>query len=139
MEGPIVLDSSFLMAWCFGDEASDLTRAVQDRVADSRAHVPAHWHFEVANVLSMSERRRWLTWEQAEEFLKLLECLSIIVDEASIRAAFRETASLSRRHRLTIYDAAYLELSLRLELPLATLDRELIAAATKEGISVVTE
>lgn len=69
--------------------------------------------------------------------LRDLALLPIKVDLETDRRAWHETAGLASRHGLTLYDAAYLELALRRRLPIATLDRELIAAAIAENVMVL--
>ena len=67
----------------------------------------------------------------------MLETLLIETDYESIDRAWRETLMLARTHRLTVYDACYLELAVRRGLPLATLDKELAAAGRKLGVEGV--
>jgi predicted nucleic acid-binding protein len=93
------------------------------------ALVPALWWFEVRNTLIMSERRGRITETDTSDFLRALGRLSVTVDYAPDEAA---VLALSRRHRLTVYDASYLELAHRENLTLATLDTELLRAARAE-------
>jgi predicted nucleic acid-binding protein len=44
---------------------------------------------------------------------------------------------LARGHRLTAYDAAHIEVAMRLSLPLATGGRKLQAAAERAGVAVL--
>ena len=99
--------------------------------------VPALWYWEMANGLLVASRRGRKEWSEVRPQLEWLGALDIVVDDDSISAAWHLTASIALRHRLTAYDAAYLELALRRSLPLATLDKALARAARAEGVEVI--
>jgi predicted nucleic acid-binding protein len=117
------------MAWCFVDETTPATAEVQDRLKRESAIVPSHWFLEVANALAMAERRKRIEPSTSDEFISLLGSFRIDTDDNSTNLAFTQVLALARSHQLTTYDAAYLELSQRQQLPLASLDLELRAAA----------
>jgi predicted nucleic acid-binding protein len=101
------------------------------------AAVPSLWHLEVANVLALADRRGRITPAESAELIALLEMLEIVVDgETSVRA-FARVLDLAREERLTAYDAAYLELAMRLGIPLASKDGDLCDAAERLGVSVL--
>jgi predicted nucleic acid-binding protein len=129
-----VLDGSLALAWYFKDEADSYADAVAARFPAARAHVPLIWPLEVANALLMGERRQWSKEAQATKWLGYLGSLPIAVDDETNDRAWGELLSLGRAHRLSAYDAAYLELALRRGLPLATLDDRLKAAASAAGV-----
>lgn len=104
---------------------------------DSEAFVPGIWSLEIANVLLVAERRNRMTSEQSEQAIFLLQSLLIQVDTATDANALGATLALGRQEGLAAYDAAYLELALRLGLPLATLDTRLALAATSCGVELV--
>ncbi|MEO6811114.1 MAG: type II toxin-antitoxin system VapC family toxin, partial [Isosphaeraceae bacterium] len=131
-----VLDCSVTMAWCFDDEATAYTNSVRDQLTDGRAVVPSLWPLEVVNATLVGERRKRLDEARGQRFLTLLDALPIIVDDETVHRAFGEIAHLARAHQLSAYDAAYLELAMRLGLPLATLDSKLKAAAQAVGVSL---
>ena len=133
----LVLDASVALAWCFKNEATAAADTVLERLATETASVPAIWHLEIANVLVMSERRRRITPANSTEFIALLEALVIVVDEETPSRAFGRVLDLAREERLTAYDAAYLELAMRLGLPLASKDGDLCDAAERLGVSVL--
>ena len=133
----LVLDASVALAWCFKNEATAAADTVLERLATETASVPAIWHLEIANVLVMSERRRRITPANSTEFIALLEALVIVVDEETPSRAFGRVLYLAREERLTAYDAAYLELAMRLGLPLASKDGDLCDAAERLGVSVL--
>jgi len=89
---------------------------------------------EVANVLEMNVRRGRHDAAFRDAALEDLAVLPISIDAETDRQAWGATVRLAARHRLTTYDAAYLELAQRRGLPLATLDKELRDAATAEGV-----
>ncbi|HVC56416.1 MAG TPA: type II toxin-antitoxin system VapC family toxin [Stellaceae bacterium] len=133
----LVLDASLALTWCFEDEATPGTRRVLERLAAEAASVPSIWHLEVANVLAIAERRRRITPAESAEFIGRLESLAILVDEQTSARAFARTLDLAREEHLTAYDAAYLELAMRLGVPLATKDDALRNAAKRLGVAVL--
>jgi predicted nucleic acid-binding protein len=130
----LVVDSSVTMAWCFEDEVTPFTEQLLNRTRREGAFVPAIWPLEVANVLLIAERRQRLSEADREAFMQLLRSLPIFIDGAAIDRAFDEVFHLGRAYNLTSYDAAYLELSVRRQLPLATLDLRLRDAALALGV-----
>jgi len=135
--GDLVLDVSLSCAWCFADEANAEAWAILERLQTQRAHVPALWLWETANVLVQAERRGRISPAAIRTYLGLLEGLPISVDQPSTASAWHDTLALARSHRLTSYDAAYLELALRRSLPLASRDQALQAAARAEGVPLL--
>lgn len=133
----LVIDSSMTLAWYFEDEKTDASLAILRRVVEAGAIVPALWRLEVASGLQVAVRRRRITIEYRDSSLSDLRALVIAVDPQTDRHAWAATLELSDRYRLTPYDAAYLELALRRNLPLATLDAELLAAAQGAGVTVL--
>ncbi len=137
MTAAFVIDCSITMAWCFADESTPAASKVQDRLETESALVPAHWFLEVANVLAMAERRKRISSAQTTELIRFLELMDIDVDSEASGRAFAHLLPLCRRHGLSSYDAAYLDLAQRRELPLATLDDDLRAAARSLGVALV--
>ena len=132
-----VMDASVTMAWCFLDEATPYTWDVLDRLQATEAVVPVLWPLEVANTLLVGERRGRLTEARIASFVRLLETLPITIDDGSMTGALGPVLALGREHGLSAYDAAYLELAMRLGLPLATQDRRLTEATTRAGVPVL--
>ena len=135
--GDLVLDVSLSCAWCCADEANAEAWAILERLQTHQAHVPALWLWETANVLVQAERRGRISPAAIRTYLGLLEGLPISVDQPSTASAWHDTLALARSHRLTSYDAAYLELALRRGLPLASRDQALQAAARAEGVPLL--
>lgn len=130
-----VLDASTALAWCFRDEKSELASHALDRLETMEAWVPAIWSLEVANGLLTAERRKRISASEASKAMRLLLSLPIIPDPAERERDFEVAWRIARTHQLSAYDAAYLELAIRNNVPLATLDESLRAAAQKEGLS----
>ncbi|MBI1322016.1 PIN domain-containing protein [bacterium] len=134
MKASFVLDCSTTMAWCFADETSAYANTILNLMAREAAIVPALWFLEVTNVLANAEKRKRISQEDADLFLASLERLDIRTDTEFPRRAFRHILPIARRHRLSTYDAAYLELALRVNLPIVTLDEDLKRAASNAGL-----
>lgn len=135
----MVVDSSIALAWCFADERTPFVVSVQGKVVVEGADVPGLWWLELVNGLLVNERRGRLTLEIRHRLVEQFWRLPIRVDEETWRRARDDTMKLAERFRLTAYDAAYIELALRRELPLVTLDDAMLAAAASLGLDVVTE
>lgn len=130
---PIVVDVSALLGVVLTDEDGTYAGAVLQAVNADLAVVPSLFWFEIRNAVVMSERRSRLTVEQTAAFLADLALQPFEVDQQPHEAT---VLNLARQHKLTVYDAAYLELAQRRQLPLATLDRDLRAAAPASGVTV---
>lgn len=133
----LILDASMALAWLLDDENNDASQSVLRHVAVEGAIVPALWRLEVANVLQHSVRRKRCDQALVERGILRLEKLQIFIDPETNEHAWGETRLLAIKHGLTVYDAAYLELAIRRQLPLASCDGDLIKAAKKAGIGVV--
>ncbi len=127
---PIVVDVSAIVPLAFPDEDHTLAEAVIHKLASEGGLVPALFWFEVWNTLAMNERRDRSTLENTEHFVSLLARLNLAIDPLP---EAQKILALTRRHGITAYDAAYLELALRAGLPLATGDKELINAMGAAG------
>lgn len=132
-----VLDSSVALAWVLPGEATPATEALLTRVGEVGAAAPGLWPLETANVLWMAERRGRLSLAERTQALTLLAELPIHIDARTAALAFGATSALAAGRDLTVYDACYLELALRLGLPLASLDNGLCQAAVAAGVPLV--
>ena len=121
------------MAWVLRDEQSTQADAALEQVAEIGGIAPALWWVEVRNVLVIAERRGRLTQEDTAAAVQAIDALCIHLDHAPDNASLLQ---LARTHGLSAYDALYLELAIRQQRPLATLDRKLSAAAQAEGIAL---
>lgn len=129
-----VLDASVTAAWLLPDEESLLAEYVQDLLVRHHAVVPSVWWFEVRNTLLVAERRKRLSEDQTHFIQDSLASLPILFDREPDERGLMEIA---RRNGLTVYDASYVESARRLALPLATLDKAMARAASKEQVDLV--
>ncbi len=132
-----VLDASVALSWCFHDEATPETMALLEKLRQGQAYVPSIWPLEMGNILIGAQRKHRISSAGMHEFLMLLEALCIIVDEETSLRGFREILNLASAQQITTYDAAYLELAMRLGVPIATKDKALREAAVKLGVAVL--
>lgn len=129
-----VVDNSVALAWCFQDEQTVGVMSILDRVTVSGAMAPQLWPMEALNGLLMAERRGRIDRDTRQRLTGFLAALPIVIDGETANRAWTSTARLAEQHRLTSYDAAYLELAMRRGAPLATRDADLIAAASVAGV-----
>ncbi len=131
----LVLDASAVIAWAYDDEGG-IADAVIDHVTEDAALVPAHWILEVTNTLLISERRGRLKTGQRHDILDRIRQLPVRVDFEMPIHGWTQIPELATRFGLTTYDAAYLELALRMDAPLATLDKDLKRAAREAKVAL---
>jgi predicted nucleic acid-binding protein len=131
-----VVDASVTLAWCFDDEATPDTEAILRRLLLEGAMAPAHWSLEVGNGLRYGERRGRIDRAKLIVAESLLMDLLVDVVPVDIPTMLR-AVDVARRHDLTVYDAAYLDLAATRGLALATIDRQLIDACRKDRVRVI--
>jgi predicted nucleic acid-binding protein len=131
---PFVVDASVTASWLLPDETDARAEQAYALLDTDSAVAPGLWWFELRNVFIVNERRGRIDRAKTQRALGLLASLPIQLDHAAGEAAL---LALARRHRLTVYDAAYLELAQREGLPLATLDEELARAARAEKVVLI--
>lgn len=136
---PFVLDASVAISWCFPGDPTENTpyaQAILELLVDADALVPEIWPFEIANSIFVSSNRRKRIGEaQIRTYMHLISSLPIRVDYRSWTETL-SLESLARKHDLTAYDVAYLELAKRKNLSLATTDTALKEAARAEGLKL---
>jgi predicted nucleic acid-binding protein len=125
------------MGWCFEDERSTLGETLLEKVKckEMGGVVPSLWRLEIVNVIVVAERRKRITTAESIHFLDLLLNLPVVVDEST--PDLKDLLLLSRTYNLSAYDAVYLELALREQIPLATLDKKLREAAENARIPLM--
>jgi predicted nucleic acid-binding protein len=136
MSARFVVDNSVVMSWCFEEEANSYAEAVLESLEAGETFVPAVWPLEVGNVLLAAEKKNRLSQAAVVRFLELLGGLPIVVEQETPERMLKEIVSLAREHRLSTYDASYLDLAMRLDLPLSTQDTSLLKAATECKVPV---
>ena len=137
MSAAFVLDCSLAMSWLFRDEVAPASSKILDRLDAETAIVPPVWFLEVSNVLIVGERKGRISAARAEEFVQQLSTFDFEIDPEPPQRAFTHLLPLCRAHALTSYDAIYLDLAVRRQLPLATLDEPLRKAAKKLGVKLL--
>ncbi len=130
----IVIDASVALAWCFPDEASEYADSVLLAVENHTVVVPAIWAVEITNALLVGERRKRIRQPEVRRFIELLKGLKIAEDVQPVADTVSCIFPLAQAYRLSAYDAAYLDVAVRREIPLATLDGDLQEAALAAGI-----
>lgn len=129
-----VLDASVSAVWALADESSPVAEMAANRLKNEIALVPPLWWYEVRNILVINERRQRMTAEDSAHYLELLTSFPIQIDPTEDeKTIFR----FARQYRLSFYDAAYLAVAQRNQLPLATLDKALQAAALAAGVPLL--
>lgn len=139
MSARLVVDNSVVMGWCFEDEANAYADAVLECLDNGEAFVPAIWPLEVGNVLLVAERKGRLGKADVVRFVELLGELPISVDQETPERMLTAVFILARDTGLSTYDASYLDLAMRLDLPIATRDQSLLKAARKCGVDVLSK
>lgn len=135
MTRAFIADASVAIGWVHPAQATSETAATLDAIdAGAVVEVPALWPLEVANALTVLARRRKLTEEDRQTALGWLRGLPIKIDHEMASLAFSRLSELASVHRLSVYDAAYLELAERRTLALACTDGPLKKAAKQRGI-----
>jgi predicted nucleic acid-binding protein len=131
-----VLDASVSLAWFLDEPVPDLARRIRSALENgARALVPSLWYLEVANGFAIGERRGLLNPSQSQRCLDdIQKLLADAIDSSANLVSGRLALSVARTFRLTAYDAAYLEMARQEQIPLATLDKALIAAAANVGV-----
>ena len=137
MTRALVVDASVAIGWVHPAQATKETAAALEAVEGGAVlEVPALWPLEVANALTVLVRRKKLTETDRQTALGWLRGLPVRTDQEMASLAFTTLSELASAYRLSIYDAAYLELAMRRGLPLATLDQRLRNAAAAVGVQV---
>lgn len=132
-----VIDASAILAWCFEDEWPRDRDKLMDRLLEGGMIAPSHWPLEVANSLWESERRRRISAADATDFIETVDDLGVRIDVETPRRAWGDIYQLARDDKLTTYDAAYLELALRMDGTLVSKDTDLVRAAKKRGVQTI--
>ncbi len=131
---PFVLDASIAACWAFDDEDHPVAALALERIRADEAIAPSLWWFEVRNTLIVNERRGRLSEADTTIFLRELSRFGVAIDREPQEAAI---LTFARQHRLTVYDASYLELAQREAVPLASLDSDLRKSATALGLALI--
>ncbi len=132
-----VIDASAALAWFFADERTQETDVLLLSLERDVAVVPAIWPAEMANAFVVAERRGRISQATVTQYLLDIAVLPFRVERALAPDDMAGVIDLARRHALTAYNASYLDVALRLNLPLATRDADLAAAAKGQGVELL--
>jgi predicted nucleic acid-binding protein len=132
-----VLDNSVALTWCFEDERTPATAELLEQIGEAGAIAPMLWPLEALNVLLVAERRGRLDAKRRRNLAVFLSALPIKLDDETAAQIWTETSRLAERFNLSSYNATYLELAQRQQLPLASLDQDLRNAAAALGLTVL--
>jgi predicted nucleic acid-binding protein len=133
----MVIDASFMLALLLPDEEIQGSAEYWRMLSLEGATVPTHWNLEIANALLQASRRSRITYAYRTSLIQRLNDLPIRSDLETISACFYDAMALADTHKLTAYDASYLELAIRTGSSLATLDKALAESARKEGVRLI--
>ena len=131
----IVVDASVALAWCFPDEVSDYADSVLLAVENQTVIVPAIWPLEITNGMLVGQRCKRIQQPDVRRFAELLKGLHITLETQSVADSLINILPLAEDYGLSAYDAAYLDVAVRHEVTLATLDADLLRAAIAMGIT----
>lgn len=134
----VVLDASIVMASLFEEPNHKAARVIIVNAIDEGLVAPSLWRLEIANALTMAARRKRCDAAFVDRSLERLDAMSIAIDVETDLHAWSETLDLARQEGLTLYDAAYLELAIRTGSSLASFDQDLVDAARRRGVAVLT-
>lgn len=134
-----VLDSSVALSWCFSNEQSPESVEVLNLARARAIFVPSLWHVEMCNILGRAYRSQRLNEADLGIALKMFATLELHTDTTVLPVSSSVLLLLMQAYSLTAYDAVYLELALRLNLPLATLDSDLASASSQAGVAMVVQ
>lgn len=137
MSENFVVDNSVVMTWCFSDETNKYSDAVLDSLNTSTAFVPSIWPLEIGNVLLVAERRKRLSEADSTRFIALIAELPIVIEQEEPERMIKDILALARKHKISTYDASYLDLAMRKGLPIASLDKDLRKAARRSRVAIL--
>lgn len=129
-----VVDASIAGAWLLPDEENLTADEMMARMADEDAVAPDLLRHEIRSILLSAERRGRISDDFVHAALSRFRVLPLKFIGPGDDT---EVVRLSRKYRLSAYDAVYLALALLDRLPLATLDRRLAEAARMEQVTVL--
>jgi predicted nucleic acid-binding protein len=134
---PVVVDASFVLSLALQEDSSFDPGEFARRLEEDGGFAPALWRLEVANALLIAVRRGRISAAIRAEILSDLSLLPIVLDDEATTQAWTVTLDLAEAHGLTIYDAVYLELAVRLQATLATHDQSLARAGREKGLEIL--
>jgi predicted nucleic acid-binding protein len=133
-----VLDASMTLAWLIDRSVTPYAATVRRLLNQGgQAVVPTLWQWEVANGFVIAERRGLLSSSETAQILHSFETVLVSIEIKQDLSPIHRTIRSAAEHRLTAYDAAYLQLAKDEQLPIATLDRALARAAAAAALPLL--
>jgi predicted nucleic acid-binding protein len=133
-----VLDCSVAMTWFLPDEATSSTRTLFDNMSGAKVWVPSLWRTEMANAMRSASRSGRISLQNALTSLEMLEQLNIqVADDELGQKSAQDILKFAHSHDISSYDAGYLYVAMQMQLPLATLDKNLRRAAKAAKIALL--
>jgi len=132
-----VMDCSVTLSWYFSDELTERSSALRERLADEMIYVPALWPLEITNALLAALRRGRISESDLPPLLADLRELPDDVDRETDSMVWDRSIRIAQEYDLTVYDATYLELAMRRDVPIATLDKALAKASKLAAVEVL--
>ena len=135
----LVVDCSFIMSSVLPDENQEKIEDIYYQISQNiyKVYVPAIFYLECSNVLLSSLRRNRIKEEQYLDYLNLLSLLPINTDKFCASSESLYTiGNLAKKYNLSSYDASYLDVAIRMEASVATLDKHLIASCKRKDIKL---
>ncbi len=130
----VVIDASAAGALLLPEPEFPMERFFKKLKEGSELHIPALFWWELANILVQAVRRKRIEGRQVSEGLRLMSTLPFQPAEAVDPATAEALAEEAMTWGLSSYDAAYVSLARRMSLPLLSLDRAMLRAASKAGV-----
>lgn len=133
----IVVDASLFTAWLLNESGHDATDAVWDRLTAETLLVPSHWPNEIANALRRAVRTKRLGADEVEPVAERIGVFDVNVMPPIAIEEIGGLASDALANGLSAYDMLYVRLARARQVPLATVDRAMRAAAQRLKIMVL--
>ncbi|MCL1874979.1 MAG: type II toxin-antitoxin system VapC family toxin [Synergistaceae bacterium] len=131
-----IIDASIILAWYNPEEENSYADDILSCLNEEIAITPQLCCLEINNVMRTFEKKGKISSFDTERAIASINDLPIKLDNRPVNFENPFMMSLARKYDLTIYDACYLELAARLNLPIATLDKKLIEAAKQAGVQI---
>ncbi len=132
-----VVDNSVILSWVFKDENTKKSQELLNKLLKQNAYVPSLWPYELSNALFIAEKNGRIKEADSVSFISSLKDLSLFVENNSYDNITKDILAISREHKITVYDASYIELALRKNLDMASFDKKLNAVCRKIGIKIL--
>lgn len=133
-----IIDCSSTISLFLPDEINnDYTNKLYDSFKNNACVVPSLWCYELSNVLLSSKKRNRINDNQINEIVNLIYDLPVEIENINFYYIQNNIFNIASDNNLSVYDASYLELAIRFNCSLATLDKKLIDVAKKLNVGLI--